>query len=71
MNETVTIKYVIDQTIDLLKQVQVPMNLFDQIALPVNAAIGNLRACLDAISRSEREQEKRKEEQNGQHADAE
>lgn len=71
MNETVTIKYVIDQTIDLLKQVQVPMNLFDQIALPVNAAIGNLHACIDAINRSEREQEKRKEEQNGQHADAE
>ena len=66
MNETVTIKYVIEQTIDLLKQVQVPMTLFDQIALPVNAAIGNLRACIDAINRSEREQAQTKEERKGE-----
>ena len=64
MNETMTIPEALEATIQLLGEIQVPMNLFEQIGGPINGAIGNLRACVYAMRKAEleRKAEQAKEE---------
>ena len=55
MNETLTIPQVLEVTIRILGDINVPMNLFNAVGAPINAAINNLRACADAIQRNNEE----------------
>ena len=48
MEVKMTIGQVIETTIKLLGEIQVPMALFDQIGIPIKCAISNLDACLIA-----------------------
>ena len=59
---------VIDITINLLGQINVPVDLAQQIAIPISNAQNNLRVVLKMI---EKEQEMEEKKRNGQeeHAD--
>lgn len=47
-NEQLTVNQVIGITIDLLGNIAVPRNLNEQIGIPIDRAISNLRVCLEA-----------------------
>ncbi len=47
MEEKMTVGQVIEATIRLLGEIQVPMALYDQIGTPIKYAINNLYACLN------------------------
>ena len=54
-----TITEVLDETARSLETISVPVGMTQQIAVPVMQAVGNIRACLEAIA----DQERKKQEQ--------
>lgn len=58
------VKEALEITVNTLSAICVPVGLMQVIGEPIATAIGNLRACIDAIDRDER-----KEGENG-NADA-
>ena len=45
-----TVEQVVRETQELLKNINVPAGLTEQIAIPISGAIANLQLCLDAFS---------------------
>lgn len=60
--EQMTIRQVLEITIDILGAVSVPMSMKEQIADPIGGAMSNLRMCLNAMTEAE---------ENGRKADTE
>lgn len=48
-----TIKEVLELTIKNLGSISVPVSMKNEIAEPIERAIGNINACLDAMARQE------------------
>ena len=59
-----TVEEVLRETQKVLREINVPVGLIDQIAAPINGAINNLQLCLDAF-------EKQKQDEQQQAAQAE
>lgn len=57
-----TIKECIGETAKILKQIKVPMEHFDDMILPIRAAISNLDSCVEAIDKAEAAQEEKEHE---------
>lgn len=60
-----TIKEVLELVIDDLSKINVPVGLMEQIGLPINQSIGNLKACVEAISRDEKKPQEEAKESSG------
>jgi len=60
MEERMTIRDALAATISLLEGISVPANLIRQIGLPVDSAISNLKACVEAIDSQKQETEEDK-----------
>ena len=67
MEQQVTIEEVLKATADILKGIQIPVEMSEQIGVPVLRAIRNLNVCVDAIEASN----KPEEEKDGRETDAE
>lgn len=44
-----TVEQVIKETQELLRNINIPVGLIEQIGFPINGAINNLQLCLDAF----------------------
>lgn len=63
MEETMTVRQVLESTINTLGQIRVPISLSEEIAEPIKGCIMNIRLCLEAMMNADKElQEKEKEE---------
>lgn len=60
MEGKMTIREALAETLSLLEDIRVPAGLIREIGLPVDGAITNLRACVEAIENQEREAEEEK-----------
>lgn len=49
-----TVEQVLIETLDVLKNINVPVWLTEQIAMPINGACGNIQLCLDAFEQERR-----------------
>ena len=50
MEERMTITEVIEVTVRLLGDIQIPVTMIDQVGAPIRAAVNNLNACLRAMA---------------------
>lgn len=57
-----TVKEALEHTINTLNGVCVPMALMQTIGEPIATAIGNMRACIDAIDAIETDESREAEE---------
>ena len=53
MENQVTVRDVIEGTINLLGSIAVPRNLNGQIGIPIDQAINNLQECINAFDRAD------------------
>lgn len=60
-----TIKEVLELVIDDLRKINVPVGLMEQIGLPINQSIGNLKACIEAINRDEKKPQEEAKKSSG------
>lgn len=51
-----TVAEVLQITVDLLGSIPVPRNLNQSIGIPIDNAIGNLNACIEAITKREEDE---------------
>lgn len=51
--ETMTVKEVLQITVNLLGNISVPRKLNEQIGVPIDHCIGNLRECMRAMDAAE------------------
>lgn len=70
-NSTMTLKEVLEATIDILGGISIPAALVDQVGIPVRNAMSNLTLCVQAMSRNKAEKKPEEEDADGQAADAE
>lgn len=61
-----TIKEVLEITINNLNGISVPRWLNEQIGIPIDNAVGNLKLCLEAMSKPAEEPEKEEPDGNDQ-----
>ena len=60
-----TIKEVLELVIDDLSKINVPVGLMEQIGLPINHSIGNLKACIEAINMDEKKPQEEAKKSSG------
>ena len=60
MDEKISIREALSATAGLLEGISVPATMIREIGIPVSGAIANLRACIEAIDRQEKEAEEEK-----------
>ena len=76
MNETMTVRQVLEITVKNLMLIAVPRGLNQTVGIPIDQAIGNLQACIEAMDAQEAAaqeaaaQEEEQEETDGE-ADSE
>lgn len=56
-NGTMTVRDAIIATMNLLGNIPVPRNLNQSIGIPIDNAIGNLQACIEAMDRAKENDE--------------
>lgn len=66
MEQTMTIREVLEKTAEMLNNIPVPVGLADTVADPIRNAVRNLQACMNAMDAAEA-----KEETDGRAADPE
>ena len=49
-----TVEQALIETVELLKNINVPVALIEQIGFPINGAISNIQLCLDAFEQERR-----------------
>ena len=49
-----TVEQVLIETLEVLKNINVPVCLTEQISIPINGACGNIKLCLDAFEQERR-----------------
>lgn len=64
MNEKKTVLEVLKETIDVLNNLRIPMNEMETIGFPVANSISNIRACVDAMERTEAEVKMKAEQED-------
>ena len=57
-----TVEQVIKETQVLLRNINIPVGLIEQIGFPINGAINNLQLCLDAFEEQKKGQEQEQTE---------
>lgn len=57
MNETMTIRQVLEETVKILNGIQIPISMAEQIAGPLLGCVQNLNACIRAMEQKEKPQE--------------
>ena len=55
--ESMSVEKVLEATARILNDIQVPVSMVETIGIPLCAAAGNLKACLDAIRSAEEKPE--------------
>ena len=60
-----SIREVLELVINDLNGINVPVGLMEQIGLPINQSIGNLKACVEAINRDEKKPQEEAKESSG------
>ena len=50
MEERMTVPEVIEVTVRLLGDIQIPVTMIEQVGAPIRAAVNNLNACLRAMA---------------------
>jgi len=53
MEEKVTVYDVLQATVEILSDINIPAGLIDQIGIPVSRGISNLKECIRAIEEDE------------------
>ena len=53
MENQVTVRDVIEGTINMLGNIAVPRSMNEQIGIPIDRAISNLRECINAFDRAD------------------
>lgn len=56
MQREYTLGEVIETVVRDLSRISVPIELMEQIAMPISVSIGNLKACLEAMKRDAEKQ---------------
>ena len=56
MENQITIEQAIRMTVNMLNGIQVPVSMAKQIGVPVQNAIENLEACLNALDKAKEKQ---------------
>ena len=59
--ETMTVKEVLDETKKMMGNIAVPMNLIEQIGVPLARCINNITQCIDAMDKAEKKAEENTE----------
>ena len=57
MEERMTIDQVLEVTIGILEDIDVPMKKLNEIGVPIQRAIGNLQLCIQAVQDSRKPKE--------------
>ena len=57
-----TVEQVIKKTQELLRNINIPVGLIEQIGFPINGAINNLQLCLDAFEEQKKGQKQEQTE---------
>lgn len=60
-----SIREVLELVINDLNGINVPVGLMEQIGLPINQSIGNLKACVEAINRDDKKPQEEAKESSG------
>lgn len=47
-----TVPEVLEKTVEILKDISIPISLAEQVGRPVLACIGNLNACIETFTRN-------------------
>ena len=63
MDNQLTVRDVIEGPINMLGNIAVPMNMNEQIGIPIDHAIINLRECINAFDRADESAKKQTEEE--------
>ena len=64
MEKQLTVRDVVENTIMILERINVPVSLINDIGIPLTHALGNLKACCEAWTRDDIEQDhKRRQEE--------
>ena len=53
-NQKISIKEALNITVGILKDIRLPMDLFDEVGVPIKRAIINLNTCVDVIDQEEK-----------------
>lgn len=53
MQDTVSMKEVLESTLDQLSKIQIPAVLSESVGIPITHAIVNISACLEAMKENE------------------
>ncbi len=53
MDDKMDVKQVLAITMNVLRGIQIPVELAQQVGMPVLGAMGNIRLCLEALDNSE------------------
>lgn len=56
MEEKLTLTQVLEITVGMLEEIEVPMKYMDQIGIPVAKSINNIKICIDAMNQNKFEQ---------------
>lgn len=62
MDQKMTVEDVLKVTADILREIQLPVELSEQIGIPVMRAIHNIDACVQAIVNGRTEEKTEEEE---------
>ena len=65
MEETMTVKQVLEITVKILNEIEIPVSMMEKVGAPVMGAIGNLKQCIEAVE----EAEQKAREQQGKQED--
>ena len=56
MEGTMTVKDVLNDVVETLNGISVPMSQINDIGLPIAKSINNIKACVEAMERAEKDQ---------------
>lgn len=60
MENKVTVKDVLEEVMETLNGISIPVSQIDDIGLPIARAIGGIKACVDAMEKAETEEAMKK-----------
>ena len=70
MNEVMTVREVLEITRNNLANIAVPRSLNQMIGIPIDQAIGNINACIEAMDRQEAQAKEAEQTGDGQLSEA-
>jgi len=70
MENQITVEQALEITINMLKDINVPVSMLEQIGFPISRAIGNLAQCVEAIRRDQAKAQDPVEQEKPEFVDA-